>query len=131
MNALAIDDLLSTTLYSWYTDVSQWVPGSPESLRPCGECHWELAAIITVGDWPHELVDALVAAIDGVVRHVAESFQEGGVGADAATAQAREVVMGELVDHTDDIRDVLEQCIPYRLKAFAELELDLARLGAL
>lgn len=131
MNALAIDDLLSTTLYSWYTDVSQWVPGSSESLRPCGECHWELAAIIKVSDWPHELVDALVAAIDGVVRHVAESFQEDGVGADAAAAQAREVVMGELGDHADDIRDVLEQCIPYRLQAFAELELDLARLGTL
>jgi hypothetical protein len=131
MNALAIDDLLSTTLYSWYSDVSQWMPGSPESLRPCGECHRELAAIIEVGAWPHELVDALVTAIDGVVRHVGESFQEDGVGADAAASLAREVVMGELADHAEDIRDVLEQCIPYRLQAFAELELDLARLGAL
>jgi hypothetical protein len=128
MNQPAIEDLLTTTLYSWYSDVSQWVPQSRESIRPCRDCHADLAPIVDVHAWPHELVDGLAVAIEGIVRHVAVSFEEDGDDEAAASARAREIVMAGVATRSSDIRDVLEQCVPHRLQAYRELDLDLARL---
>jgi hypothetical protein len=128
MNKPAIDDLLSTTLYSWYSDVAQWMPQSPESTEPCEDCHADLAPIVDVQAWPHELMDGLAAAIEGIVRHVALSFQEDGDDDAVASVRAREIVMAGVAARASDVRDVLEQCVVYRLQAYQELDFDLARL---
>jgi hypothetical protein len=117
MNQPAIEDLLSTTLYSWYSDVSQWVPRSPQSSRPCQDCHTDLMAIVDVHSWPHELISGLALAIEAIVRHVAVSFEEDGDDPTVASVRAREIVMAGVAERSSDIRDVLEQCVPYRLQA--------------
>ena len=129
MNDSAIDDLLGTSLYVWYSHVSQWMPGSYESIRPCENCHWELRSVIDPEAWPHELVDGLAAAVDAVSGHVAHSMIEEGAEPRSAADMSRGIVLEKLFANRDDIRDVLEQCIPYRLQAYEELEFDLATLG--
>ncbi|MEO8093958.1 MAG: hypothetical protein ABI632_03390 [Pseudolysinimonas sp.] len=130
MNEPAIDDLLSTALYSWYTEVAQWMPESMESTKPCGSCHPELKGAIDPAAWPHELVDGLAVALSRVLRQVAESIlEDNGGDPEIVAALAEVIVMERFAQHRDDIRDVLEQCISHRREAFLELELDLAQLG--
>ncbi|MEP6482448.1 MAG: hypothetical protein ABJA94_10625 [Rhodoglobus sp.] len=130
MNEHAIDDLLSTALYSWYTAVARWMPGSLEATKACADCHHALTAVIEPEEWPHELVDNLAAALSEVVRQVAESILEEEPGdPEIGASLAQAIVMARFVRHRADIVDVLEQCIPPRRAAFLELELDLAQLG--
>ena len=130
MNESAIDDLLTQSLSTWYSHVSQWMPGAAASFRPCNALHGELAVVIAAEAWPHELVDDLAALVEKLVQQVTESFlEEFGGDLVFTEAAARSTVMRVLVLHGEHIRDVLEQCIRYRLEAFELLELELAELG--
>lgn len=130
MNESAIDDLLTQSLNGWYSEVSQWMPGSPDSIRACDSCHWELKVVIDPEAWPHELVDSLAAGVERVVGQVTESdVEERGSDPVATEAAVQATVLRVLARHGGDIVDVLEQCIRYRVEAFEMLELDLAELG--
>ncbi len=129
MNTRAIDDLLDQSLSAWCSEVSLWMPDSSGAPRQCGAYHGELTPIIDPEEWPHELVDNFAAAIDWVVRQVAESDIEDRLGdPEAMVVAARCTVMAMLVRHRGDISDVLEQCIRYRLLAFEMFERELAEL---
>jgi hypothetical protein len=129
MNEPAIDDLLTESLYGWYSEVSQWMPDSAESVRTCEGCHAELTVVIDPEAWPHELIDSLASVIDRTVRQVTEShLEECGGDPLAAESDTRAKVMSVLVLHGGDIGDVLEQCIRHRLEAFEMFELELAEL---
>lgn len=132
MNQSAINDLLAQSLNSWYSEVSQWMPDSSERFTVCEASHRELNIVIQTEAWPHDLVDSLAALVNRVVRQVTESLLEDPGNDLVITASAaRSTVMGVLLRHGGDIRDVLEQCIRYRLEAFELFELELAELSNL
>jgi len=130
MNESAIEDLLTQSLHGWYSEVSEWMPGSAESIRACEACHWQLKVVIDPEAWPHELVDSLAAGVARVVAQVTESELEESPGDPGDTESAvQSTVLRVLARHGGDIVDVLEQCIHYRVEAFELLELELAELG--
>ena len=130
MNESAIEDLLTQSLNGWYSEVSQWMPGSSDSIRACEACHWELKVVIDPEAWPHELVDSLAAGVKRVVMQVTESeIEERGTEPESTESAVQSIVLGVLARHGGDIVDVLEQCIRYRVEAFELLELELAELG--
>lgn len=135
MQALAIDDHITTKLYAWYTVVAEWEPPGDGFSGICAECtESAMACAIDIAAWPHDVIHALVVTLRSAVADVRESFfAEGTCDADCASARARAAVASILEDHVSDIQDVLEQCLAERLQAYIGNEVgewDLRRLAA-
>lgn len=125
MQALAIDDHVSTKLYAWYTYVSAWEPPGRGSTGICQECTKSaLACTIDIAAWPHDVIHALVESLRSAITDVHDSYLEEHEGDRAsAPAVARGAVRDTLARHASDITDVLEQCVSYKLDAWVEGQL--------
>ena len=116
MQALAIDDHVTTKLYAWYTIVAEWEPPGEGFTGICDDCvESALACRVDLAAWPHDVIHVLVESLRTVIADVNDSFAEEGVG-DAALA--RSVVSDTLSRHAADINDVLEQCLSERLQTY-------------
>lgn len=134
---LFVDDYIDGILSSWYTRAALWIPtGRPLDAR-CDLCHESaLAEVIDLTFWPHDLVHHLVLAVAGAVQHVGASLSEelspldprGAISIERTAA--RGMVIASLSAHSDEMLDVLEQCVRYRLDDFeSELEHRRAEFG--
>lgn len=120
MQAPAIDDHVSTKLYSWYTVVSEWEPPGEGISGVCAEClESALACTIDIAAWPHDVIHLLVQSLRSAIADVEDSYREEHPwDADGAPEVARLAVKGTLARHAADIEDVLDQCLSERLQAY-------------
>lgn len=120
MQALAIDDHITTKLYAWYTVVAEWEPPGEGFDGICVECtESAIACTIDIAAWPHDIIHLLVVSLRGATADVRDSYsEESTCDADCAAALARAAVAGILERHMSDIQDVLEQCLSERLQAY-------------
>jgi len=126
MQAPAIDDHVTTKLYSWYTIVSAWEPPGEGFEGICATCAQSaLACRIDVAAWPHDVIHQLVEALIAVIDDVQASHDE--ESEDSAAADplfGRRAVSGILERYAADIEDVLEQCLSERLQTYLTDQVD-------
>lgn len=129
MNRPAIDDLLGSILSTWYESVAEWMPPGQLSAVTCISCRSSaLAAVITVGEWPHELMHQLASAYDEAIIIVTESLEtetetEIVAKRDAHARECplpigecvRQHVTSEIASQATDLLDVLNECVTPRL----------------
>ncbi len=136
MQALAIDDHVSTKLYAWYTFVSAWVPPGQSAPGICQECvESALACTIDIQAWPHDVIHVLVQSLRSAVRDVHDSYcEEFQWDCTSAPDVAHAAVRDTLMRYAPDINDVLDQCLTERLETWVATQvdddLDLRRLAA-
>jgi len=126
MQAPAIDDHVTTQLYSWYTIVSEWEPPGEGFTGICATCAQSaLACRIDVAVWPHDVIHKLVEALITVIDDVQTSYyEESEDGAAADPQYGRRAVSGILERYAADIEDVLEQCLSERLQTYLTGQID-------
>jgi len=127
MNQTSVDDFTATILSTWYAVASQWMP--PGDTNPlCVTCFRSpVMDVVDVSDYPHDVIHELVVPIGIAVEHVRISLAEEHP-SDAAPAlvgvTARQMVSTSLLGRSDELHDVLENCIRYRMDDFITLELE-------
>lgn len=126
MQAPAIDDHVSTTLYAWYTLVSEWEPPGKGSTGICRECaESALAVTIDIAAWPHDVIHALVESLRSVVRDVHDSYcEETERDSTPAPEGAGAAVRATLVRHAPDIIDVLKHCVSDRIDTWVAIQVE-------
>ena len=128
MQALAIDDHVTTKLYEWYTVVSEWEPPGEGFSGICAECTESALActLIDIAAWPHDVIHLLVTSLRSAIVDVQDSYsEESEWDAERAPAEARRAVVDTIARHASDIEDVLEQCISERLQTYLTRQVDL------
>jgi hypothetical protein len=127
MQALAIDDHVTTKLYAWYTIVSEWEPPGEGFDGICAECaESALACSIDIAAWPHDVIHLLVVSLRSAIADVRDSYcEECSWDAAAAPEVARRAVADTLERHAADIVDVLEQCLSERLQDYLTRQVEL------
>jgi len=122
MNQTSVDDFTATILSSWYAVASNWMPPG-DDLALCDACfHSPLMDVLDVSGYPHDVIHELAAPIIVAVEHVRISLEEEQIPAGGLTA--RQMVATSLLGRSEDIHDVLENCIRYRMDDFITLELE-------
>lgn len=126
MNSRAIDDLLGTILTQWYGAAALWEAPGALTDATCAPCTSSLvASAIDVTAWPHDLIHRLDSELHTVVTHVSASIAEEETGCPAGDHRcAQELVSAALVDHADDLLDVLMECVAPKLDRYVGLELE-------
>ena len=126
MNSRAIDDLLGTILTQWYGAVALWEAPGMLTDGTCTRCRSSLVtAAIDVTAWPHDLIHRLDTELHAAITHVGASIEEEGAGGLKADHRgARQLVGLALVDHADDLLDVLNECVAPKLDRYVALELE-------
>jgi hypothetical protein len=127
MQALAIDDHVTTKLYAWYTIVSEWEPPGAGFEGVCAECaDSALACSVDITAWPHDVIHSLVASLRSAIADVQDSYREE-CEWDAASAPevARRAVADTLARYAADIQDVLDKCLTDRLQAYVTGQVEL------
>lgn len=128
MQAPAIDDHVTTKLYSWYTIVSEWEPPGEGFTGICEECTASaLACTIDILAWPHDVIHLLVQSLRSAIADVQDSYcEECSWDSAAAPEVARQAVADALARHASDIEDVLDQCLSERLQEYLTQQVDAA-----
>lgn len=128
MNSRAIDDLLGTILTQWYGTVALWQAPGVLSDATCDPCRSSLvSAALDVSQWPHDLLHRLDSDLDDAATLIGESLAEDETGCASADHQcARELLRDALVAHSDDLLDVLTECVSPKLDRFVGLEVERA-----
>lgn len=126
MNRSAIDDLVGSIVCNWYGSAAQWNPPGRLDAHTCQSCPTAIvASVIDVAVWPHELMHDLTAALERAAAEIAASLEsdpDHWPSADVAgDAQIR--VRDSIVQHREDILDVLTQCVEPRLENWLHAEL--------
>jgi hypothetical protein len=126
MNSRAIDDLLGTILSQWYGTVALWEAPGDLTDGTCGPCRSSLvSSAIDVTAWPHDLIHRLDSELHTAITHVSASIAEEESGCPSGDHRcAQELVGAALVEHTDDLLDVLNECVVPKLDRYVELELE-------
>ncbi|MBX3099313.1 MAG: hypothetical protein KF761_06995 [Salinibacterium sp.] len=137
MEATAIDDHVTTKLYSWYTVVSEWEPPGEGFEGICTECaESALADIVDVSAWPHHVMHLLVESLRTAISDVEYSYAEECFwDSEAAPEVAHRAVAAALSPYAADIHDVLEQCLSERVQDYlatqvAQVDLQFRRPAA-
>jgi len=129
VNRPAIDDLLGSILSAWYESVAEWMPPGQLSTDTCSTCPESvLAQAITVADWPHDLMHQLATEIETAIAIIAESLmtetdeyviakiqEHRAVCSKDIPGCTKEFVGRELVSWSDDLIDVLSECVTPRI----------------
>lgn len=126
MNSRAIDDLLGTILTQWYGAVALWESPGLLTDSTCAACRSSLvASAIDVSAWPHDLIHRLNADLQATIAQVSASIAEEEAGCPSGDHRcAQELVTAGLVDHADDLLDVLNECVAPKLDRYVGLELE-------
>lgn len=126
MNSRAIDDLLGTILTQWYGAVALWEAPGALTDGTCAPCRSSLvASAIDVTAWPHDLIHRLNAELQATIAQVSASIAEEESGCPSGDHRcAEELVSAALVDHADDLLDVLHECVALKLDRYVGLELE-------
>lgn len=126
MNSRAIDDLLGTILTQWYGAVALWEAPGVLTDGTCASCRSSLvASAIDVTAWPHDLIHRLNAELQMAITQVSASIAEEESGCPSGDHRcAEELVSSALVDHADDLLDVLNECVAPTLDRYVALELE-------
>lgn len=126
MQATAIDDHVTTKLYSWYTAVSEWKPPGEGFVGICTECaESTLAEIVDLSAWPHHVMHLLVESLRAAVRDVQDSYaEECEWDAQAAPAVAHRSVAEALRRYAADIQDVLDECLSERIQNYLTAQVE-------
>ena len=120
MQATAIDDHVTTKLYSWYTAVAEWKPPGEGFVGICTECaDSALAEIVDLAAWPHHVMHLLVESLRSAVRDVQDSYaEECCCDEETARTVAHRAVADALFRYAADIHDVLDKCLSERVQAY-------------
>ena len=136
MQAPAIDDHVSTKLYSWYTVVSEWEPPGEGFEGVCAECaDSALACSVDITAWPHDVMHQLATSLDIAAEEIHAHLGEQPID-DCNYGSSRECVHRYVVDTVTaklaDLLDVLVECVEPRLADFTSREVErvLARVGS-
>jgi len=129
VNRPAIDDLLASILSSWYESVAEWMPPGQLSAATCSSCRGSaLADVISIGEWPHDLMHQLATQYEEAIGIISESLEAEtdpeivakrdahALGCpDGIAGCVRAHVISELHDQRADLLDVLCECVTPRL----------------
>lgn len=122
MNQTSVDDFTGTILSAWYAVASQWSPPG-DDVGPCVGCaRSPLADVLDIRDYPHDIIHSLAMPLVAAVDHVGISLAEEHVAPDSPTA--RQLVAASLVGRSEEIVDVLENCVRYRIDRYVTFELE-------
>lgn len=141
MNRHAVSDLVNCSLQGWYRLVSEWRAPEPGTEQGCVSCREsEFASFDSTGDWPHELIHALVERLEELSAKLALSLHEESHSGDSGRnalgscenchGAARTVVHSSAQRHATDISDVIEECAMPRLAAYVEKNINLVLSAA-
>ncbi len=124
MNRSAIDDLLGGILSGWYESVADWVPPGHASARTCTTCGSSiLADVVDVADWPHDLMHQLAGAVETAFLQILDSLVPPPV---ASYDAVRRFMVDWLGGNSDDLLDVLRECVAPKLDEWVASELERA-----
>lgn len=128
MQTTAIDDHVTTKLYSWYTAVAQWKPPGEGFVGICSECaESAVADIVDVSAWPHHVIHLLVESLRSAVRDVQDSYaEECCCDAEVARVVAHRAVADALFRSAADIHDVLDKCLSGRVQNYLTVQVERA-----
>jgi hypothetical protein len=117
VNRTAIDDLLCGIVSGWYESVADWTPPGQTSGATCAACgDTLLARVIDMRMWPHDLMHQFAAELESAAVQILDVRQEyGTTDAAAGLEEVRAHIAETVARQTDDILDVLEQCVTPRL----------------
>lgn len=127
MNRPAIHDLLGTILSTWYQTAAAWVPPGVLSEHTCDTCSTSLLAdAVDVAAWPHDLMHDLATALNRAVEEISESWADDGC-SDGLDEDGRMLCVFTLVrttvmEHREDLLDVLAECVEPTLADYLEAE---------
>lgn len=145
----AMQDLLESTLETWYAYLSAWQAPSAQGRLVCELCFDSpFGTVADLNEWPHDIAHLLVRDLTSVVRHVRVSLEELDELNTFATLEARTLtseeraarslvlgrhaetlVLAGVADHAGFMRDVLNECIAPRLDAYLASEVERAMLA--
>ena len=111
--AAFIDGLVT----SWYSEVARWRAPDGAISNDCVLCVTsEVPDLLRLRDWPHSATHSLVADLTLAAGQAQRLLAE--VGHETSLASANQLFRAMLADHTDDINDVLIECLEPRFTAY-------------
>ncbi|MFM9876346.1 MAG: hypothetical protein ACKVOG_00650 [Rhodoglobus sp.] len=127
MNRPAIRDLLGTVLCQWYQSAAAWVPPGVLSSYTCDTCSTSLAAdAIDFSAWPHDLMHELATSLGTMARQISESWAadecSDGYDDEGRMRCVVALLRSAVIEHRDDMLDVLEECVEPTLTHYLETE---------
>lgn len=127
VNRPAIHDLLGSILSTWYQRAAAWAPPGWLSAHTCETCSTSLLAdAIDVAVWPHDLMHDLASSLNTGVMQISESWAEDGcedgLDEDGRMLCVFTLVRTTIIDHRDDVLDVLNECVEPRMSEYLAAE---------
>lgn len=130
-----LSSFVETLLTDWYSTAARWSAPGNSSPVGCPQC--EVSSFLRLPglvEWPHDVIHPLVASLEGAVLEVQRSLEEldaelaGSVEPDperraAYARHALKLVYATAMLNSEDILDVLENCVGPAIEEYVAREL--------